>query len=255
MNIDVIKNLLLETDDLFFNEKLRNSVKEKGEADFVTGADIRISEFMHDRLQNAFPDINFMSEESEHTLDVNTSCWILDPIDGTTNFIRGINFCSVSIALWSGNEAKLGVIYNPYTKEMFWAEKGKGAYLNENRIYCTDKRKLNECIGVYEYNAYYKDEVNQAIEYAKKIYLNCLDIRNFGSAALDMAYVACGRADVFLGRYLKPWDYVAGTLIVSEAGGKVSKLDGDIDITDFKSNIIACTSAVRDEFARVLLGE
>ncbi len=255
MNIDKIKDILLETDRLFLDKKLKNSVREKGEADFVTDADIKISEYIQKKLLENFPGISFMSEEGNSNFDTSKDCWILDPIDGTTNFIRSINFCAVSLALWSENEVKLGIIYNPYTKEMFWAEKNKGAYLNGKRINCSERNILSECIGVFEYNAYYKSEFSQAMEFAKRIYLNCLDIRNFGSAAMDMAYVACGRADVFLGRYLKPWDYAAGALIVSEAGGTVSDLNKRIDVTNFKSNIVACNNSVYEDFLKLCLSD
>ena len=104
----------------------------------------------------------------------------------------------------------LGVIYSPYTGELFSAEKGKGAYLNGHSIRVSDHERLSDCVGLLEFNAYYKNEVEQALDHARRIYLACQDIRTFGSAALEFAYVACGRADVYLGRYLKPWDFAAG---------------------------------------------
>jgi myo-inositol-1(or 4)-monophosphatase len=254
MNKENIIKIIKETDAIFFDEKLRLDVRVKGDSDFVTKADIEVSEHIRRRLTEEYPEIGFISEEDYESLDFdeNRDYWILDPIDGTTNFMHSLHFCCLSLALWSGGESVLGVIYSPYTGELFTAEKGKGAYLNGNAIHVSDHKKLSDCVGLLEFNAYYKNEVELALDHARRIYLACQDIRTFGSAALEFAYVAAGRADVYLGRYLKPWDFAAGMCIVSEAGGIVSGLGRDIDVSTLKQHIVCTNGAAHDAFLKLL---
>ena len=252
MNIDKVIEIVKETDNIFFDEKLRNDVTEKGKSDYVTRADIEISGYLHRRLNEEFPDIGFLSEEEEFKDLKNKDYWILDPIDGTTNFMHQIGLSALSLGLCSDGVIKLGIIYIPYAKELFWAEKGKGAYLNGNPIWCSTNSQLSDCLGIMEYNPYFKDDYKAALNQAAKIYTYCQDLRTLGSSAVELAYVACGRADVFLGRYLKPWDYAAGIVIVQEAGGTVSEPGGGINITKLNRHIIAANSAVYEEFAELI---
>lgn len=254
MNIENIIRIIKETDSIFFNESLRNDVRVKGDSDFVTRADLEVSEHIRRRLTEEYPEIGFISEEDYESLDFDErrDYWILDPIDGTTNFMHSLPFCCLSLALWSRGESVLGVIYSPYTGELFTAEKGKGAYLNGTPIHVSSHEKLSDCVGLLEFNAYYKNEVDLALDHARRIYLACQDIRTFGSAALEFAYVACGRADVYLGRYLKPWDFAAGMCIVSEAGGIVSGLGGDIDVSTLKQHIVCTNGAAHGAFLKLM---
>lgn len=255
MNIDKIIGIVRETDGIFFDENLRKDVKEKGKSDYVTRADIEISNFLHGRLKEEFPDIDFLSEEETADEIKNNDYWILDPIDGTTNFMHQISMSAVSLGLCSGGEVVLGVIYVPYTNELFYAEKGMGAYLNGTPISCSENSGLSDCLGLMEFNAYFKDDYKNAMKQASAIYLNCQDLRTFGSAAVELAYIACGRADVFLGRYLKPWDYAAAMVIVTEAGGRVGRTDGEINLTEMNRHIVAANSAVYDEFVALINNE
>jgi len=241
MNMDTVLQIVKETDRIFFNDTLRNDISLKGAFDLVTRADIEISDFLHQRLQEVFPEVGFVSEEDAKTSE-KSEYWILDPIDGTTNFTRQLGLSAVSLGFCSHGELTAGVIYVPYTKELFWAEKGKGAFLNGERIFCNRKTALSDCLGLLEFNVYFKNDAVAALEHAGKIFSNCQDIRTFGCAAISLAYVACGRADLFLGRYLKPWDYAAGLVIVSEAGGIVTNLDRDIEITRLNQHILAVCS-------------
>lgn len=254
MNIAEIMGLIKETDSIFFNDTFRLDVRQKGDSDFVTRADIEVSEYLRGRLAECYPEIGFISEEDEWQDSRSEGYyWILDPIDGTTNFMHALPFCCISLALCSHGEITLGVIYAPYSGELFYAEKGKGAYLNGKRISVTDHSKLCDCVGLLEYNAYYKNEVDIALSHARKIYLACQDIRTLGSAALEFAYVACGRADVYLGRYLKPWDIAAGMLIVTEAGGRVEGLCDELDIFKYRQHVVTANSAAFDEFKKMLI--
>ena len=254
MNIDKIIAIIRETDAIFFDPVLKKDVRVKGDSDFVTRADIEVSNHIKKRLFEEFPEIGFISEEDYQTLafDPERAYWILDPIDGTTNFMHGIPFCCVSLALWSKGESVLGIIYAPYTGEFFFAQKGKGAYLNGEPIHVTDHAQLCDCVGIIEINPYYKEEAEIALEQERRIYLACQDVRIFGSAALELAYVACGRADVYLGRYLKPWDFAAGMCIVREAGGRVTGLADEIRITDFRQHVLCTNSTAYSSFCTLL---
>ena len=253
MNIEKITAIVKETDKIFFDSGLKNDVRKKGEADFVTKADIAISEYLHKRLTEEFPDVGFLSEEEEPLSSDREKYWILDPIDGTTNFMYGIGLCGVSLGYCENSEITAGVIYIPQSGEMFWAIKGNGAYLNGERIKCGTAQKLSDCLALYEFNAYFKEEHEQAAGCAEKIYTSCRDIRTLGSAAVEMAYIACGRADAFFGRYLKPWDYAAGTIIVREAGGVVSYPEGEITYPETNRHIIATNSEMHRDFKKRIL--
>lgn len=230
MDMELLEKIVRRTDSIFFNEKLRNDVTEKGAADFVTRSDVEISEFLKKALSESFPNIGFISEEGETAFDKEKDFWILDPIDGTTNFMYKMPFCAVSLGLYSGGEISAGIIYMPYTGELFKAKKGEGAFLNGKRIECGKKSALSESLAIFEYNPYYKEDHTAALEQAKRLYTSTLDLRTLGSAAAELAYIACARADIFLGRYLKPWDYAAGCIIVEEAGGAVSDLSGGLQL-------------------------
>ena len=250
MKIEDIIKIVLRTDEIFFDQKLKNDVSEKGQFDYVTRADIEISNFLHKRLKEDYPHIGFLSEE-EKVSEKGDEYWILDPIDGTTNFMHGLSMSAVSLGYCLDGEIVAGVIYVPYTKELFWAEKGKGAYLNGNKIYCSANSELKDCLGILELNAYFKNEADEALSQSEKVYLNCQDIRTFGSAAVDLANIACGRADAFLGRYLKPWDFAAGMIIISEAGGKLSALSGEADINILNQHIVATNGKVHEKFLKL----
>lgn len=252
MNMQKLLKIVQETDRIFFDDALRGDVRQKGDADFVTQADISISTYLHKRLATEFPHIGFVSEEEEAAQCTSPAYWILDPIDGTTNFMYGINLCAVSLALCENGEITAGIIYVPYTKELFWAQKGEGAYLNGTRIFCSNAAPLNNCLSAFELNPYYKSEYRAALAHTEKLYRNCRDVRVFGCAAVSCAYVACGRTDVFFGRYLKPWDYAAGVILVQEAGGRVSDLNGTLNITAPRQHIVATNNAVFEEYRALL---
>ncbi len=254
MDVLDIVGILKETDSIFFNDSFRLDVKQKGDSDFVTRADLEVSEYLRKRLAECYPEIGFISEEDEWQDGKRKGrYWILDPIDGTTNFMHRLPFCCISLALCDDGEITHGAIYAPYSGEMFCAKKGKGAYLNGDRISVTDHASLSDCVGLFEYNAYYKNEADQALSHARRIYLACQDIRTLGSAALEFAYVACGRADVYLGRYLKPWDIAAGMLLVTEAGGRVEGLSDELDIFKYRQHVVTANCNAFEEFKKILI--
>lgn len=248
MNIEKIISMIRDTEHIFFDTEFNKDVAQKGAWDYVTRADQEISKFLHEKLKEVYPDIGFVSEEEEG--QAKDSCWILDPIDGTTNYMHALCPSAVSLGLRVEGIMQMGIIYIPQSKEMFWAQRGKGAYLNGERIFCSQRVPLSECLGMMEYNAYRKDEKQKALYCADQIFSTCRDIRTIGSAAASIAYVAAGRVDAFLGRHLKLWDYAAGQVLIEEAGGRMTDERGNIP--QGESHILATNNFVHDEFSALL---
>jgi myo-inositol-1(or 4)-monophosphatase len=190
-------------------EKLQVSVK--GPSDFVSNADLKAEKIIIEELKKARPYYSIISEEdgSESNKD-KSNTWIIDPIDGTTNFLHGIPHFAISIALKSEDEIVSGLIYDPIKDEMFYGEKDNGAFFNNQRIRVSKKKEVNSCL--FATSGKYKNEID-------------LPIRKSGSAALDMAYVAAGRYDGYFQNELNLWDIAAGIILIKEAGGIINEID------------------------------
>ena len=190
-------------------EKLQVSIK--GPTDFVSNADLKAEKIIIEELKKARPDYSIISEEdgSESNKDKKNT-WIIDPIDGTTNFLHGVPHFAISIALRLKNEIISGLIYDPIKDEMFYAEKDNGSFFNNQRIRVSKKKEVNVCL--FATGGKYKNEID-------------LSIRRSGSAALDMAYVAAGRYDGYFQNDLNLWDVAAGIIILKEAGGLINEID------------------------------
>jgi len=194
-----------------FGEIENLQVSLKGPKDFVTNSDRKVEKIIIEELSKSKKNYSFITEESGQILNSNNSTfWIIDPIDGTTNFLHGIPHFCISIALRANNEIVSGLIFDPIKNEMFYAEKNNGAYCNNRRIRVSKKNNLDECL----FSTNFKDHNNQD-----------LNSRVTGSAALDLAYVGSGRLDGYFQKKLNIWDIAAGILIVKEAGGMVSDFD------------------------------
>ena len=235
-----------------FGEIENLQVSTKAPGDFVTSADKRTEKIIIDELQKAHPDYGIITEEAGHINKSNTQRrWIIDPIDGTINFLNGIPQFAISIAFEENNEVICGVIFNPITNEMFLAEKGNGAFLNNSRIRVSNKKKMSDSLivtGGPKYVSNIKDKIfSEYISVSKKV----SNVRKFGSAALDMAYVASGRFDGYWQRELNYWDIAAGIILIKEAGGFVNFFDED-KINSVKKNIIASNSDIHEEFTRLI---
>lgn len=200
------------------------SIEVKGASDFVTNVDFAISDFLKKKLGELYPEISFFSEEE--TGHLSGDCWILDPIDGTTNLIYGFNLCSVSLAHCKEGEILFGVVYNPFTDEIFTAEKGSGAYYNGVPIRVAN-RPVGESLIEFGAGSTHKEFADESFRLAKRIFLQCVDIRRICSSALDLCYIASGKTDGYFERVLKPWDIAAGTLILREAGGVITDFSGN----------------------------
>jgi myo-inositol-1(or 4)-monophosphatase len=220
-------------------------------ADLVTEVDRHSQSFMVDLLGRAFPGHRLVAEEDcpgdELHLD-DRSAWIIDPLDGTTNFVFGIPLCTVTAALVKDSAPVLGVTYDPFRDELYQAVKGKGAFLNGQRI-TVDSTRDSVCQSLintgYPSSEAFKDEMWQAN--FKKILYKAIDLRAFGSAALELAYIACGRLTGYWEVKLRPWDVAAGILLVEEAGGKISRLDGSPLKLDNYVSIVASNSLIHQE--------
>ncbi len=213
-----------------FGEVAELQVSKKGPADYVSAADIKSEQVMFEALAAARPGYGFLGEERGLIPGTDkTHTWIVDPLDGTTNFLHAIPHFAVTVALEREGQIVAGVTYNPITNEHFWTEKGRGAFLNDKRIRVAARRDLGECVlatgipfmGVPGHAALLK-ELHQITNRVS-------GVRRFGSASLDLAFVAAGRFDGYWERGPSKWDVAAGTLLVTEAGGMVSDADGGGD--------------------------
>ena len=231
-----------------FGEIENLQVSSKGPGDFVSSADKRTEKIIIDELLKAHPDYGILSEESGVINEKNkTNKWIIDPIDGTSNFLNGIPQFAISIGYEENNKIKTGLIYDPIKNELFFAESGSGAFLNNSRIRVSKKKKLKNSIigsGGPRGNSKIKDKIFQ--EFLKVSKYIEIPIRKFGSASLDLANVACGRFDGFWQNELSYWDIAAGIIIVKEAGGFVDYLDKSDNHTK-KLNLVATNSLIHQE--------
>tara|TARA_B100000315_G_scaffold183307_1_gene172233 strand:+ start:718 stop:1530 length:813 start_codon:yes stop_codon:yes gene_type:complete len=230
-------------------------VSSKGPADFVTAADVRTEEMLRDELAYARPDYGFLLEEGgEITGEDASRRWIIDPIDGTTNFIHGIPHFAMSIALEENGEITAGVIYEPINEQMFWAEKGQGAFLNDRRMRVSGRAQMDQSIFATGIPFMGRGEPGDHEAFLKQmgaVMAVSAGIRRFGSAALDLAYVAAGRFDGFWETGLKPWDIAAGIIMVREAGGMVTELDGRDRMLE-SGSILAVNPNLHQELGQII---
>ncbi|MEM0909916.1 MAG: inositol monophosphatase family protein [Pseudomonadota bacterium] len=204
-------------------------VTSKGVSDFVTEIDSEAEQTIIATIQKSYPDHAFIGEESGKTEGDNTFVWVIDPLDGTTNFIRGIPHFSISIALLYKGKLDQAVVFDPIRGELFTASRGAGAQLNGYRIRVTSPKSLETSVLATALPFRNKDDYPEAIEKFNSLFLASEDVRRMGSAALDLAYVAAGRYDGYFEKGLKSWDIAAGSLIVREAGGLCTDYSGNND--------------------------
>ena len=210
-------------------ESRKNITVKPGDANFVTVYDVAIQDFLIREIQKQIPKAYFIAEEQENDTSILSReyCFLIDPIDGTTNFICDYHHSAISVAMFSYGVPVFGAVYDPYLNELFWAERGKGAYLNETPIH-TSKRPLELAMVAFGTAPYYKEELgDMTFQLLNKLFRCCADVRRCGSAALDLAYLAAGRNDIFFEYRLSPWDIAAGSLLITEAGGVISDMNGN----------------------------
>ncbi len=221
-----ILSLVKKTRELIYKELESARVTVKGAADYVTNVDFAVQDFLKRELEIRFPDIPMIAEEKENKdLSPDGRYWILDPIDGTTNLIHHYGLSAVSLALYEQGEITFGAVYNPFYEELFHAEKAEGAYLNGQRIFTEEHVELKDAVISFGSSPYEKSRAKKLFPLFYRIFMEAADFRRTGSAELDLCYVACGRQHAFLEQDLKPWDYAAGSLILTEAGGVIQRWD------------------------------
>ena len=224
-----INAAILDAGDIILQaDRSTETVTEKaGHANFVTSYDKAVQEMLQERLLQILPEAVFVGEEEDvHAQIKDGYSFIVDPIDGTTNFIRDMHCSTVSIGLLFQGEPVYAAIYNPYLQELYTAEKGQGAFLNGQPIHVSEK-PLSESIILFGTSPYYPELAKKSFELLINLFNRALDVRRFGSAAYDLCMVAAGRAELFFEMQLSPWDYAAGALIVKEAGGTATQLNGE----------------------------
>ena len=218
-----------------FGEIEKLQVSKKGPKDFVTNADLKAEKIIIEELKKARPNYSFITEENGIKINKDkNNTWILDPIDGTINFLHGIPHFAISLALKSHGEITTGLIFDPIKNEMFYAEKNNGAFFNNQRMRVSNKKMIDECL-------FASNE--------KNINTSNLSVRNLGSAALDMAYVGSGRFDGFFHKNLNLWDIAAGIIIIKEAGGVTNEIDL---LSNSKINIMAGSNAIYENMVKNL---
>jgi myo-inositol-1(or 4)-monophosphatase len=227
-------------------------VSMKGPANFVSLADRRSEEMLYEDLAKARPGYGFIGEEGGTRAGADTThTWIVDPLDGTTNFLHGIPQFAISIALSREGTIIAGVIYNPANDELYTAERGKGAFLNDQRLRVAGRRKLSECVIACGLPHIGRGDLELSRQEMAEIQNRVAGLRRFGAASLDMAFVAAGRLDGYWERNLQPWDMAAGQIIVREAGGIVSGIAGNDDPLVTR-NVICGNEFVHAELVKIL---
>lgn len=224
-------------------------VSYKGPRDLVTEADIKVEEYIKERLCSLYPEVLFLGEETGGMAE-KPCTFILDPLDGTTNFAHHFPFFCISLAYIQESQIEIGIVYDPLRDEMFYAKNGDGAFLNGKRISVSNTDSLQKALLATGF-PYANDTIEKSLSYFNGILPFCQGIRRAGAAALDLVYTACGRFDGFFELNLKPWDVAAGILIVREGGGLVTDLTGKAS-TPYDGNILASNGLIHHEILRIV---
>jgi myo-inositol-1(or 4)-monophosphatase len=237
---------------LHYYSKNVNALNKKNTYNLVTKADIASEKTIINIIKNKFPSHSILTEESGGKINKSDYCWIIDPLDGTNNFCHKFPMFCVSIALYKNRNPLIGVVFDPLKKELFYAEKNKGAFLNNKKIKVSNANNLSKSLLALGF--YYERGLlmRKSLGQMKKFFCeNVHGIRRTGSAALDLCYTACGRFDGYWELKLNPWDYAAGSLIVMEAGGKITDTQGGKYHLMMK-NIVASNGKIHKNMIRIL---
>ncbi|MEE8160125.1 MAG: inositol monophosphatase family protein [Acidobacteriota bacterium] len=225
-------------------------ISKKGRINLVTEMDLRAEEMIVSRIRREFPDHEILAEEKGSHVGNSSYKWVVDPLDGTTNYAHGYRFFCVSIAVEYENRPVLGVVYDPVTEELFSARRGQGAFLNERRVSVSSQDRLIDSLLGTGFS-YDDQKIRENLQLFNRIILHTRAVRRDGSAALDLCYVACGRFEGFWELSLHPWDVAAGTLIVAEAGGLVTDFDGAA-CTIYDQRILATNGKIHPDLIKLL---
>lgn len=229
-------------------------VKNKAIADLVTETDLKIEEFLMEYFHKQLPDYTFFGEETSQKLNIKDKCLIVDPIDGTTNFVHRFPFIGISVGVYENLNPVAATVYNPILDELYYAKRGEGAFLNDDRIFVSSQSKLENSLLAtgFPYGFVEKNKRDILVK-LEKILSRSRGIRRAGAASLDLCYVARGIFDGYYEGGLKPWDVAAGILIVNEAGGKVSNILGN-KFSFEDEYIVASNKLIHNELIEVIGG-
>ena len=232
---------------------IEEAVEEKsGHANFVTAYDKKVQDFLFSKLKEVLPEAVFIGEEEEeHQALPEGYAFIIDPIDGTTNFMKGYHVSSISVGLLKAGQPEIGVVYNPYLHEVFYAGKGMGAFCNGRPIKASG-HGLSDGIILFGTAPYNEELAGKSFDWAYSLFIRSMDIRRSGSAAIDLCNIACGRAELYFELLLSPWDYAAGALIVTEAGGHICTPNGGKLLFDEKCGVVAAGEKAMRDFEELL---
>lgn len=239
--LEEISKIVREAGTIILSASQDKDVREKsGPDDLVTRYDAQVQRFLEERLLSLLPGADFLGEEDlgEELHAEREYRFIVDPIDGTTNFVKGFPHSGISVGLSRRGEAVLGVVYDPYLDELFTAARGGGAYLNGRPI-CVSEAALNHGVAVFGTSPYYRQHTGETFALGEAVFRRCMDVRRMAAASLDLCYVAAGRVECYFEYLLSPWDYAAGALIVQEAGGLATDLTGAPLALDQKCSLAA----------------
>lgn len=228
-------------------------IKTKAAQDFVTEVDFAVQQTICEALKADWPEIQFMGEERDNSdIDFSKPYWVLDPVDGTTNLIHNFHHSVISLALVINHEPQFGVVYNPYYNEEFTGILNSGAFLNGEPIQVSSVPSLSEALVFVGTAPYRRNEMDENFRRIERVYLAGHDVRRFGCTALELCYLACGRADGYFEFGTKPWDIAAGWLILREAGGEAVSVDGSRPPLDRESAIVATNGNFTEELRKLM---
>lgn len=235
-----LTDIVRRASKLMLTDAFEISQKE-GFENIVTSSDVAVQEFLREELAELLPGCGFLCEEEDRHDANHEYTWIIDPIDGTANYSRGIDQCAICVGLKRGDEMVMAAVFLPRTDEMFTAEKGRGAYLNGRRIRVSE-RKFADAMLFCALSVYHKEHAEVCSKIIVDAFHQCNDVRRFGAAAPEICYVAMGRCEMFFEYVLSPWDYAAASLILKEAGGVYCDLDGNAPQYTNATGLIAANS-------------
>ncbi|WP_034640856.1 inositol monophosphatase family protein [Desulfovibrio inopinatus] len=232
-------------------DKPRN-IKRKGRIDLVTETDLAVETALKEALSQLYPESSFLAEETASDAALSDMTWVIDPVDGTTNFAHGIPMCCTSVGLWNQGELVLGVISAPMLHEVFAAAKGRGATLNGRPIAVSTTSELEDAVVATGFPYAIRENIDPVMDNLKRTLTAAQGVRRVGSAAIDLAYTACGRFDAFYEVNLKPWDMAAGVLILTEAGGRVSTYNPNEAHSLYSSSLLVSNGLIHDRLGALL---
>jgi len=230
--------------------RTESRIQYKGRANIVTDVDLQSENSLKSLLQAEYPDHSILSEESQAISGHSGYKWILDPLDGTNNYSFGIPFFCIVISLVKGKEVLLGIVYDPLRDETFSAQKGKGAVLNNSPIHVTAKKMVKDSLIGLDLG-YIDEKGKKSLEFITSLWPRMYAYRIMGSAALGMAYTACGRLDLYFHLFLYPWELACSSLLVTEAGGLVTDLEGK-PLKVWQNSVIASNKSIHADFLRLM---